>query len=132
MNSDTLKTLLYVGMGAAAVYFIYQAISKVGAPLVNAVGAGVNAATSGIANAYVGLTSGPGAQLSAAVLMPDGSNFPAGNLSSMGVQSGAGSLTFQSGGQTYSLSPADANGNYVAQPLSGLGGYRRRTFKRER
>ena len=136
MESDSLKTWLYVALGAAAVYLIYQAISKVGAPLVNAVGAGVNAVTSGAANAYVAMTAPPAAQVTGgSVIMPDGSSFPSSNLTSMGIQSSSpGSVTFQSGGQTYQLAPSDAGGNYSAMPVNGLGAlrYRRRTIRRER
>jgi len=136
MDADDLKTVMIVGALGVAAYLIYQAIQNIGKPISNAVSAATNAATSGIANAYVGITQGPGASVAAgSVIMPDGSSFPSSQLTSMGVASqGAGSVTFQSNGTSYQLAPADSNGNYSAVPLSGLGGfsYRRRTLKRER
>lgn len=118
MNSDDLKSWLWLALLGAGAYAVYQFFQSPKSPL--------NTAASSIANAYVNLTSPAAPVPQGSVIMPDGSSFPASNLSSMTLQSGPGSLTFQTGGSTYSLAPSNADGNYVATPLSGLGSFRRR------
>jgi hypothetical protein len=118
VNGDDLKSWLWLGLLGAGAYALYQFFQSPKGP--------VNAAAAGIANAYVNLTAPPAPVPQGSVIMPDGSSFPASNLTNMSLQSGPGSLTFQSGGSTYSLAPSNADGNYVASALNGLGSFRRR------
>jgi hypothetical protein len=118
VNSDDLKGWLWLAALGVGGYFVYKTFFSNQSP--------VNQAAASVANAYVNLTAPPAPVPQGSVIMPDGSSFPASNLSSMPLTSGAGSLTFQTGGTTYSLAPSNADGNYIATPLSGLGSLRRR------
>lgn len=120
MNEDG-KTLLYVGLAAGLAYFIYSVFGKINSQL--------NAASAGVANAYVNLTSGPtvSSQLTGQILYPDGTPMmPTSQLPSVSPRWVGNSLQFGYGGITYQLSPSDANGNNVATPLNGLMGYPKR------
>jgi hypothetical protein len=118
VSGEDLKGWLWLGLIGAGAYAVYQFFQSPKSP--------INTVAASVANAYVNLTSPPAPVPQGSVIMPDGTNFPASNLTGMALQSGPGSLTFQSGGTTYSLAPSDANGNYAATPLQGLGGFRRR------
>jgi hypothetical protein len=122
--SEEIKTWLMLGAVGAALYWLYQFFGKPGGP--------VQSAEQSIANAWVGLTAPPAPQVQGTVLMPDGSTFPTANLTSLGLTWQGSTLTFSTGGQVYALSP-NANGSYVAQPFTGLSGYRvRRRARRGR
>jgi hypothetical protein len=100
-----------LGLGA---YIIWDIFFSTSGPVNQA----ANSVASGIANAYVNLTSPAAPVPQGSVIMPDGSSFPASGLTGMGLVSGPGSLTFQSNGTTYALSPSDANGNYAATAVN--------------
>jgi len=106
----TEKLLLYGGLAALA-YYLWTKAS-------GAVGSAISSATAPLANAYVGLTSGPSAQslLQGQIAMPDGSTLPLSSISS-GTTWIGNTLTFVSpvDGNTYSLSP-QSGGTYSAMP----------------
>jgi hypothetical protein len=75
----------------------------------------VNSIASSIANTFVNLTSPALSVPQGSVVMPDGSYFPTSQLTSMDEGFDQGALTFlYSDGNTYQLSPVNAQGNYVA------------------
>lgn len=99
----------WVMWGAVAIgaYFLWKKFSSVADTAVNAI-------AQPIADAYVDLT-GPAAPVpQGTVIMPDGNNFPASDLTSLnfGFRNNVAMFTLNS--TNYSLSPHDANGNYVA------------------
>ena len=106
----TEKILLYGGLAALA-YYLWTKTS-------NAVGSAISSATAPLANAYVGLTSGPSAQslLTGQIGMPDGSTLPISSITG-GTQWVGNTLTFVSptDGNTYSLAP-QSGGTYLASP----------------
>ncbi len=109
MKIENVVGLIALGIGG---YILYRVFSS-GA---NALGAGVNTATQGIANAYVELTSPNAPVPQGSVMMPDGSSFPASQLTSMGFGfSGNTALFTGSDGNTYQLWP-QSGGNYQATP----------------
>jgi hypothetical protein len=77
-------------------------------------GGAVDTATQGIANAYVDLTSPAAPTPQGSVILPDGTNFPATNLTNLNFGFRNGIAIFTLNNVDYSLSPHDANGNYVA------------------
>jgi hypothetical protein len=74
----------------------------------------VNSIASSVANAYVNLTSPASPVPQGTVVMPDGTTFPASQLTSMDEGFDQGTLTFlYSDGNTYQLAP-QSGGSYVA------------------
>ncbi|MHB8414594.1 MAG: hypothetical protein ACYDDA_03815 [Acidiferrobacteraceae bacterium] len=101
------NALLVVG-GIVAAYWIWTKIS-------GGIGAAASALTQPLANAYVGLTSGPAPIPQGSVVFPDGSYVPVSQLS-LSWQGNA--LTTVYNGQNWQLQPHDANGNYPAIPYT--------------
>jgi len=95
--------VIYGGLAVLA-YFLYKKFSV-------GINSAVNTAASGIANAYVGLTSPAAPVPQGSVIMPDGTNFP---LASIQPQWQGNALLFSYAGGTYQLQPHNADGNYPA------------------
>lgn len=104
-----MKDVIIYGGLAAIGYFLYK---KYG----TAIGSAVSTATQPIANAYVALTSPNAPVPQGSVSMPDGSNFPASNLTALGFGFVNGVAQFSLNGRNYALSP-QVNGVYQATAL---------------
>jgi hypothetical protein len=104
----TKDVIIYVGLAGIA-YFIYRKFKT-------SVDNAISTATQPVANAIVSLTSGPTAQsqLQGQVIMPDGTNFSTSQLQNLNFGFQGNVAQFTMNGVQYSLSPHDANGNYVA------------------
>jgi hypothetical protein len=98
------------GALAVGAYLLWKKFTSVASSAANAIAAP-------IANAFVDLTSPAAPVPQGSVILPDGTSFPAANLTNLnfGFNQGVAQFTYQGG--TYSLSPHDANGNYVATRL---------------
>lgn len=104
---------MYLGLAVVAAIVVYF----VGKKLAAAGSAATNAVSSGLANAYVSLTSGPGIQAQGGITMPDGSFLPASVVTmTFNTQANAGEFTYQ--GQQYLTQSRDANGNWIAYSAS--------------
>lgn len=102
----TEKTELAI-VGAALLVVLYIT-KRVG----DAAGAGVDAAASGIANAWISLTMSPPIQVLGSVRFPDGSLVP---LSSLTVKTDkTGGVFTMRGGHLFKLMPHDDSGNWPA------------------
>jgi hypothetical protein len=98
--------VFYAALGIGA-YFVWK---KYG----GAIGSAISTATAPLANTYVELTSPAAPVPQGSVLLPDGSSFPAANLSSLGISWQGNVLMFTYNGVQYSISSHDASGNYQA------------------
>jgi hypothetical protein len=111
-NPDLLSTnnLVVIGGVAAAIYIVYQIVSKLPSAAKSATAPLANAIGSGIAKIVVGA---PMAGVLGDVVLPDGTDI--GPLASFGVgRDSDGNVYIQSGGATYSIGQSDANGNWPA------------------
>jgi len=96
---------------AGVAYWLWSQKNKLTGP-----GSLFDSATTSIANLFPGTS--PSVQISGSlsVLMPDGTTFPAINLSSLNFQTVNGQAQFVFNGATYALTP-QVNGVYQAIPL---------------
>lgn len=101
MSNQAVEDLVIVGGIAIAAYLILQKLNSGVASLTNPL-------STGAANAFVNLTSGPGAQATGSVRLPDGSSIPMADITITNMSTNQASY----GGSTYTLSE-DANGDYV-------------------
>lgn len=95
--------LLYAGLGLAG-FIAYEWLKS------STTGA-INAVTQPLANAWVSLTSSPGASVQGMILMPDGSTLPVSSVSPSWI---GNALVFSYQGTNYQLYGHDSNGNYPA------------------
>lgn len=98
---------LVLGLGFLAYKYLWPAISSIG----NAGAAAVDSTTTAIANLFPGTS--PSVQLNNVVLMPDGTKFPAQNLTDLNFSYVNGQAQFIFNGATYALTP-QVNGVYQA------------------
>jgi hypothetical protein len=99
-------------IGAGALYYVWTKFLSPGSAL-NTAG---NAVTTGIANLFPGTSSTAAISGSLTVLMPDGSSFPANNLTNLNFQTVNGQAQFTFNGALYALTP-QVNGVYNAIAL---------------
>lgn len=104
-NPVSINWLLW-GAVALGGYLVWQKFFGKGGP--------VDSATASIANAYVDLTAPDAPVPQGSVVMPDGTNFPAADLTNLNFGFRNNVAMFTVNGVNYSLSPHDQNGNYVA------------------
>ena len=102
-----IKDVVIVGGLAAVAYFLYKKFAAVAEVAANVIAAP-------IANAYVDLTSPSAPVPQGQVLLPDGSTLAASDLTRLNFGFRGNVAMFTYNGADYSLSPHDANGNYVA------------------
>ena len=108
IDSNTILMLgLIVGGGYLFITYLLPLLQGVTSTVSNAAGS----VTSGIANLFPGTSSS--VQVQGTVSMPDGSTFPASNLSSLNFQTVNGQAQFTWNGSLYALTP-QVNGTYQA------------------
>jgi hypothetical protein len=111
-RDTTVETLLMLGLGIAAVWWIWNSFGK---SAVQGVEAGTNALESGIAGAYEALTFGPPITVTGTLAAQSGqvlgpiASFPAATDSS-------GNTYLNVQGAVYQLGPRNAQGNFTAIP----------------
>lgn len=101
----TRDMVIYGGLAIAA-YFLYKKFAV-------SINAAANAIAQPIADGYVALTSPAAPIPQGSVVMPNGQNFAAANLTNMNLRWQGNVLMFDAGGSTYSLS-SQVGGNYQA------------------
>lgn len=116
MEGVANKDLLFIGALAVGAYFLWKTLSPVigaAGSVVSAIGSGVNAASAGIANLWVTLTSAPSMHVLGTVQFPDGRQA---QISAIPIKTDAqGNIYTNVNGVTYQLQPwvPDATGNPV-------------------
>lgn len=116
MERGTAKTVLYLVVGAGALYLLYQLWQKLSTAVPNL----TNPATTALANWYVQLTAQGSPIPQGFILFPDGTSVSSAVLN-IAMVPNTNSATFQYLGQSYYLnSPHDENGNWAAS--TSLGG----------
>ncbi len=108
MKSST-KTLLLLGAGGVAAWFVLSKLSGVAS-------ASTNAVSSGIASVIENLTFGPGIQVTGG--LDDTAGNYLGPVASFPAATYNGNTYLQVNGQTMQLGPRDASGNFTALPVS--------------
>lgn len=111
MDEKSTAELVKWGVIGVAAYLVYQTLKGPA----NAVNSALDSASQSVADLYVGLTSPALSVPQGSVIMPNGSNFPTANLTSMqfGFDSNNTATFMGSDGNTYQLSP-QSGGNYTA------------------
>lgn len=102
------ENIVLIGVGAIAAYYVFKGFGSLNAA--------ADSVAADVGNFWANLTMGPSvsSQLQGQVIMPDGSTFSTSNLTSLGFGFQGNVALFTLNGVQYSLSPHDANGNYVA------------------
>jgi hypothetical protein len=113
MTEDATATIIKWSVIGFGVYILYEFFNNPNSPG-SSIGAGINSAEDSIANLIVNLTSPAAPAVQGTVVMPNGSSFPASQLTSMNFGFTGNTATFTgSDGSTYQLSP-QVNGAYTA------------------
>jgi hypothetical protein len=107
---DTAQ-LTNIALLLGGAYIAWKYVLPLFTSIGNAGSAVINSATTGIANLFPGTSSS--VQVQGTVLMPDGTTFPASNLTSLGFQTVNGQAQFTFNGSLYALTP-QVNGQYQA------------------
>lgn len=110
-NPVDTSSLFNIGLLLGGAYVVYKYVLPLFTSIGQAGAAAINPLTTGIANLFPGTSSS--VQVLNTVLMPDGSSFPASNLSSLGFQTVNGQAQFTWNGSLYALTP-QVNGQYQA------------------
>lgn len=108
LDTSSFVTIGLLGVGA---YLVYKYVLPLFTSLSQAGAAALSPVTTGIANLFPGTSSS--VQVQGTVLMPDGTTFPASNLTSLGFQTVNGQAQFTFNGSLYALTP-QINGQYQA------------------
>ena len=120
---NSLLTLgVVIGGGYLFIQYVLPLLQGIGTgaqAAATAVNKAANAIAAPIANAYVAMTSGPGAQVQGSAILSTGEEVPMQDIAATGglmpVPGNPAAFYFTYNSQTYVISgPRDANGNYAA------------------
>lgn len=116
MNERTQISPVTLALWALGAYIVIKYVLPLITTLGKGASAAVNTVSSGIAQTYVGLTSGPDIQLIGGIYLPDGSTIPIQSIVSQNITpDAAGNVHFIWAGTKYQLLPGvDPYGNYQA------------------
>lgn len=109
MKKPSIETLLILGIGGVAAYYLLSKLSTVGSQATGAV-------SSGIAKIIENLTFG--APIQATGGLDDQAGNYLGPISSFPAATYGGNTYLQVNGATYQLGPRDSSGNFTAIPVS--------------